>query len=52
MDDGTKKNIVGGGKGAPETQYKLVYLIKYSEYEKRIKEIQPFLKALQVWLIK
>jgi hypothetical protein len=47
MEDGTKKNIIGGGNGAPETQYKLIYLIKYSEYEKRLKELQAFLKALQ-----
>lgn len=39
MADGTKKSISGGGQGAPETQYKLIYLIKYSEYEKRIKEL-------------
>jgi hypothetical protein len=47
LEDGTKKTIVGGGQGAPETQYKFVYLIKYSEYEKRLKELQSFLKALQ-----
>lgn len=47
MDDGTKKVIVGGGKNAPETQYKLVYLIKYSAYENRVKELGGFLKALQ-----
>jgi len=46
LEDGTKKNIVGGGQGAPETQYKLVYLIKYSEYQKRARELQAFLKSL------
>lgn len=46
MQDGTKKSIVGGGQNAPETQYKLIYLIKWSEYEKRLKELQGFLKAL------
>ncbi|TNV78286.1 hypothetical protein FGO68_gene12590 [Halteria grandinella] len=47
MEDGTKKVIVGGGKNAPETQYKLVYLIRYSAYENRIRELNGFLKALQ-----
>ncbi|CDW91073.1 UNKNOWN [Stylonychia lemnae] len=42
MQDGQKKNIVGGGSGAPETHYKMIYLIKYSEYEKRLKEIANF----------
>lgn len=46
MDDGTKKIVIGGGQGAPEAQYKLVYLIKYSEYQKRIKELQAYFKAL------
>ena len=44
MADGTKMNIVGGGKNAPETQYKMDYLIKFSEYEKRVRELQGFLK--------
>jgi hypothetical protein len=47
MQDGSKKVIVGGGNNAPETHYKLVYLIKWSEYEKRLRELQGFLKALQ-----
>ena len=38
MEDGTKKTITGGG--GPETLYKMIYLIKYSEFEKRIKELQ------------
>jgi hypothetical protein len=38
LEDGTKKLFIGGG-GGPETHYKLVYLIKTSEYEKRIKEL-------------
>jgi len=46
MQDGTKKSIVGGGQNAPETHYKLIYLIKWSEYEKRLKELNGFLKAL------
>lgn len=46
LEDGTKKSIVGGGASAPETQYKLIYIIKYSEYEKRSKELQKFLQAL------
>jgi hypothetical protein len=37
LEDGTKKLFLSGG--GPETPYKLVYLIKYSEYEKRIKEL-------------
>ena len=49
LEDGTKKNIAGGGQGAPETQYKLVYLIKYSEYQKRVKEMQGFLKSMVEW---
>jgi hypothetical protein len=48
LADGTKKSVVGGGNNAPETQYKLIYLIKYSEYEKHLKELQPFLKALNL----
>ena len=47
LEDGTKKAIVGGGQNAPETQYKLIYLIKWSEYERRLKELGGFLKALQ-----
>lgn len=47
LADGTKLNIVGGGSKAPETQYKLIYVIKYSEYERRTKEIKAFLNALQ-----
>eukprot|EP00347_Sterkiella_histriomuscorum_P017446 403349340 len=42
MQDGTKKNVVGAGQGAPEIHYKMIYLIKYSEYEKRIREIPKF----------
>jgi hypothetical protein len=47
MQDGTKKSIVGGGANAPETHYKLAYLIKWSEYERRLKELPSYLKALQ-----
>ncbi len=37
MQDGTKKNIVGGG--GSETHFKMIYLIKFSEYEKRLKDL-------------
>jgi hypothetical protein len=47
MQDGSKKSIVGGGANAPETHYKLVYLIKWAEYERRLKELPGYLKALQ-----
>ena len=42
MPDGTKKVVVGGG-GGPETHYKLIYLIKYSEFEKRLKDLGNYL---------
>ena len=38
LEDGSKRNIIGG-VGGSETHYKLVYLIKFSEYEKRLKEL-------------
>ncbi len=38
LEDGSKKIIIGGAGGS-ETHYKLVYLIKFSEYEKKIKEL-------------
>jgi hypothetical protein len=38
-EEGKKINIIGGN-GGPETHYKLIYLIKYSEYEKRGKELK------------
>jgi hypothetical protein len=47
MQDGSKKSIVGGGANAPETHYKLVYLIKWAEYERRLKELPGYLKGLQ-----
>ena len=46
MQDGTKKSIIGGGTNSPETHYKLIYLIKMSEYEKRLKELEGFMKTL------
>jgi hypothetical protein len=36
-EDGNKISIVGGNEG--EIHYKLVYVIKYSEYVKRISEL-------------
>ena len=40
LEDGTKQFFTGGGiGGGPETHYKLVYLIRMSEYEKRLKEL-------------
>jgi hypothetical protein len=38
MADGKKKSVIGGG-GGPETHYKMIYLIKYQDYEKRLKEL-------------
>lgn len=41
MEDGNKQNFTGGN-GA-ETHYKLIYLIKFSEYEKRINELAKYI---------
>jgi len=42
-EEGNKISIVGGG--GPESHYKLVYLIKFSEYVKKFPELEAFLGA-------
>ena len=39
IDDDGKKQSVQGAQGGPETQYKVVYLIKYDQFVKRISQL-------------
>lgn len=44
LADGSTKIVTGGGNG-PETHYKMIYLIKNSEYEKKLKDLPRFLSG-------
>jgi hypothetical protein len=44
-ENGKKISMVGElGSGNPEIHYKLIYLVKYSEYVKQLPELKKYLE--------
>ena len=42
-DEEGRKQYIQGSRGGPETQYKLVYLIRFGEYVKKVAGLKKML---------